>query len=46
MRAIAGHNMVAACWSSHGVMRFKLKDSEQVRTVQNVLDTVENIIKP
>jgi hypothetical protein len=46
MRAIAGHEMVAACWSSRGVLRFKLKDSEQVRTVQNVLDSVENIIKP
>jgi hypothetical protein len=46
MRAIAGHDLVAACWSSRGVLRFKLKDSEQIRTVHNVLDTVENIIKP
>ena len=45
MRAIATHPEVAACWSSRGQLRFKLKGSEAVKKVSNVLDTVENIVK-
>jgi hypothetical protein len=44
MRSIANHELVAACWSNGGVLKYKLKDSEQIKSVSNVLDTVENII--
>ena len=45
MRAIAAHPEVAACWSSRGQLRFKLKGSETVKKVSNLLDTVDNILK-
>jgi hypothetical protein len=44
MRAIANHEDVSACWSSRGQLKYKLKDSETVKTVKNVLDPVEKII--
>jgi hypothetical protein len=45
MRAIAAHESVAACWSSRGNLKFKLKDSESVMSVHNVFDSVENILR-
>jgi hypothetical protein len=44
MRAIANHESVSACWSSRGQLKFKLNNSENVKSVRNVLDSVENII--
>jgi hypothetical protein len=44
MRAIAAHENVSACWSSRGTLKFKLKNCDTVRSVKNVLETVENII--
>ena len=45
MRAIADHPEVTACWSSRGQLRFKTKNSETVRKVGNLFDSVENIVK-
>jgi hypothetical protein len=44
MRAIANHESVSACWSSRGQLKYKLHDSDTVKSVRNVLDTVEKII--
>jgi hypothetical protein len=45
MRAIAAHESVAACWSSRGNLKYKLKDSEAVRSVHNVFDPIEKILR-
>ena len=44
MREIATHPTVAACWSSRGQLRYKLKDSQEVKKVRCVLDTVDEIL--
>jgi hypothetical protein len=44
MRAIANHESVSACWSSRGQLKYKLNNSDTVKSVRNVLDTVEKII--
>jgi hypothetical protein len=45
MRAIGQDERVLACWSVGGQIRFKLKDAEGVRKVNNILDPLEMIIK-
>jgi hypothetical protein len=45
MRAIAAHEGVAACWSSRGNIKYKLKDSESVKSVRNVFDPIEKILR-
>ena len=35
---------VQACWSVNGQLRFKLKDSEHVKKVKSVFDSVETIL--
>ncbi len=44
MRALATHPRVEACWSSGGQLRFKMKDSQTVHRVNNLLATVEAIL--
>ena len=44
MRDIAAHPTVAACWSSRGQLRYKLKDSQTVKKVGCVMDTVDQIL--
>ncbi len=44
MRALATDPRVGACWSSGGTLRYKLKDSNTVLLVSNVLDTVDKIL--
>ncbi len=44
MRAIAANPRVEACWSSGGLIKFKLKDSVTVNRVSCVLDSVEDIL--
>ena len=44
MREIATHPTVAACWSSRGQLRYKLKDSQEVKKVSCVLDADDEIL--
>ena len=44
MRDIAAHPSVAACWSSRGQLRYKLKDNPMVKKVGCVMDTVDEIL--
>ncbi len=44
MRALATDPRVDACWSAGGSLRYKLKDSNTVRKVFDVLDSVNNIL--
>jgi len=44
MRAISKHDSVLSCWSVSGSLRFRLKDSDQVKKVSNIYDSVENIV--
>jgi hypothetical protein len=44
MRAISSHSNVQACWSVNGQLRFKLADSDTVRKVISVFDSVETIV--
>ena len=45
MRALATHKDVKACWSINGQLRYKLNDSDIVRKVSSVFDTVEKILQ-
>ena len=45
MRAISQHENVQACWSINGQLRFKMKDSEEIRKVVSVFDTVEQMLQ-
>ena len=44
MREIATHPTVAACCSSRGQLRYKLKDSQLVKKVSCVMDSVDEIL--
>lgn len=45
LKALQAHDDIQACWSMNGQLRFKLKNSQSVRKVVSVFDTVENILK-
>jgi hypothetical protein len=44
MRAIQQDERVQACWSVNGQLRFKLRDSDQVRKVISVFDPLDKIL--
>ena len=44
MRAIANDTRVMACWSVAGTLRFRLNGEERVHRVNNIYDTIDNII--
>ena len=44
MCALAADPRVASCWAAGGVIKFKLKDSEAVKRVSNVFDSVDAIL--
>ena len=45
MRDISQHKDIQACWSINGQLRFKIKDSEEVRKVVSIFDTVEQMLQ-
>lgn len=44
MAEIQADPLVQACWSINGQLRFKLKDSDRVKRVKSVFDTLETIL--
>jgi hypothetical protein len=44
MKALAADDRVSSCWTANGVIKYKLADSQEVRRVSNVLDTVDTIL--
>ena len=44
MMDIVAHPMMASYWSSRGQLRFKLKDSQTVKKVSCVMDSVDKIL--
>lgn len=42
---LAAHEAVAAAWIAGGVVRFKLVESDTVRRVKSIYDSIENIIE-
>jgi hypothetical protein len=44
MRALAADPRVATCWAAGGSIKYKLKDSEVVKRVASVFDTVDVIL--
>lgn len=44
MRAISQHESVEACWSVNGALKFKLKNSANIKRVKSVFATVEEIL--
>jgi len=44
MRAIAQDDRVLACWTINGQIKFKLKESNEVRKVISVFDSLERIL--
>jgi hypothetical protein len=45
MRAIAQDSRVQACWTVSGQIRFKLKDSDQVKKVTSILMPLDDLLK-
>ena len=45
MRDISQHKDIQACWSINGQLLFKIKDSEEVRKVVSIFDTVEQMLQ-
>jgi hypothetical protein len=44
MKALAADDRVSSCWTSNGIIKYKLVDSQEVRRVSCVLDTVDTIL--
>jgi hypothetical protein len=44
MRELADHPQVGACWTIGGQIKYKLVNSERVRSVKNILDTADKIL--
>ena len=44
MKAIGDDKRVHQCWATIGQLKFRLVDSEQVRKVHNVFDTIDQIL--
>jgi hypothetical protein len=44
MKALAADERVASCWVANGHIKYKLVDSQEVRRVSCVLDTVDKIL--
>jgi hypothetical protein len=44
MKAIGDDNRVEQCWAANGQLKFKLAGSQQIRRVQSVFDSIDNII--
>ncbi len=44
MRALAADARVAASWTAHGQIRYRLVDDPTVRRVSNVLDPLSKIL--
>ena len=44
MKAIGDDKRVHQCWATNGQLKFRLVDSEQVRKVHNVFDTIDQIL--
>ena len=44
MKAIVDDKRVHQCWATNGQLKFRLVDSEQVRKVHNVFDTIDQIL--
>jgi hypothetical protein len=45
LQAIKQHEAVTSAWTVNGVIRFKIKDSEQIFKVSSLYDTVDTLIK-
>ena len=44
LRALSAHNSVVSAWTTHGVIKYKLKDDSAIYRVANVYDSVEKIL--
>jgi hypothetical protein len=44
MRALAADERVSACWTSNGVIKYKLVDSQEIKKVSCVFDSVDKIL--
>jgi hypothetical protein len=45
MRAISDDSRVDQCWAVNGQLRFRLVDSQEIRKVSSIYDSIEDIIK-
>jgi hypothetical protein len=45
MRAISNDSRVDQCWAVNGQLRFRLVDSQDVRKVNSIYDSIEDILK-
>jgi dGTP triphosphohydrolase len=45
MRAISDDSRVDQCWAVNGQLRFKLVNSQEIRKVYSIFDSIEDIIK-
>ncbi len=45
MRALAADSRVLACWSVAGQLRFRLNGEEEIRKVDDIFSTIDDIIK-
>ena len=44
MKAISEDKRVHQCWSTNGHLKFRLVDSDQIRKVHNIFDTIDSIL--